>query len=186
MPTSFYCVESVYYSHGLILTPALPGTCNRIWHQLDQKYGANPDHMLPIDKPHDNEVFLSYEEKDMIDGLLNDAKIDNLRKRGFRIQGEIDFNENDELAEILAKVSPQKRPSKCRQTADRESELDLSALEDALVTELESDLAINGSDGGVDGLDFPGDLASDSKVQWLINMMKRKQKHLLKKTKEQG
>eukprot|EP00578_Thalassiosira_sp_NH16_P022498 CAMPEP_0181091988 /NCGR_PEP_ID=MMETSP1071-20121207/8687_1 /TAXON_ID=35127 /ORGANISM="Thalassiosira sp., Strain NH16" /LENGTH=1231 /DNA_ID=CAMNT_0023174155 /DNA_START=201 /DNA_END=3893 /DNA_ORIENTATION=- len=138
---------------------------DRIWHQLEQKYGANPDHMLPIDKPHDNEVFLSYEEKDMIDGLLNDAKIDNLRKRGFRIQGEIDFNENDELAKILAKVSPQKRPSKCRQTADRESELDLSALEDALVTELESDLAINGSDGGVDGLDFPGDLASDSKVQ---------------------
>ena len=74
----------------------------RIWQQLEQKYGANPDHMIPIGTAHDNEVaFLSYEEKEMIDGVLNDAKIVNLRKKGLGTKGGIDFNDNDDIAKLV-------------------------------------------------------------------------------------
>ncbi|KAL7541962.1 hypothetical protein ACHAXR_011403 [Thalassiosira sp. AJA248-18] len=110
--------------------------------QLENKYGANPDHILPLDAPHDNEVFLSYEEKEMIDGVLNHAKIDNLRKRGFGTGDGIDFNEGDEIGELLAKVTPKKRERKLSSETDHE----LSAMENELVSAMDNDLALNGSD----------------------------------------
>jgi hypothetical protein len=58
--------------------------------------------MIPIGTAHDNEVaFLSYEEKEMIDGVLNDAKIVNLRKKGLGTKGGIDFNDNDDIAKLV-------------------------------------------------------------------------------------
>jgi len=130
---------------------------DRIWYQLEQKYGANPDHMLPIwGAPHDTEVFLSYEEKEIIDGVLNDAKIVNLKKRGFATGVDIDFNENDEIAELLANVSPKKRPNKS--SANGETELDLEAMENEFVM---SDLAVEGSDDEVSGLNLSVKIPSD-------------------------
>ena len=98
--------------------------------------------MIPIDAPHDNEVFLSFEEKEMIDGVLNDAKMFNLRKRGY--EAGIDFNESDEITELLAKSSPGKRLKTA--TFGNDNELELDAMEKELVTAMESDLALNKSD----------------------------------------
>ena len=81
--------------------------------------------MIPIDAPHDNEVFLSFEEKEMIDGVLNDAKMFNLRKRGY--EAGIDFNESDEITELLAKSSPGKRLKTA--TFGNDNELELDAME---------------------------------------------------------
>jgi len=81
---------------------------HRIWQQLEQKYGANPDHLMPLDTPHENEVSLSYEEKEMIDGILNDAKIVNLRKRGYGVEEEIDFDEDNDISDLLHKMTPKK------------------------------------------------------------------------------
>ncbi len=76
---------------------------DRIWSQLEQKYGANPDHMIPFDTPRENEVFLSSDEKTMIDGVLNTAKVSSLAKRGGLVAGEsFEFNENDEIADLLS------------------------------------------------------------------------------------
>ena len=114
---------------------------DRIWDQLEQKYGANPDHMIPLDSPHENEVYLSYEEKEMIDGVLNDAKLFNLKKRGLGMRDEIDFDEDDEITELLAKMSPKKGHRKTY-TADSDTvlEVDLDAMENEL-----GDLALSGS-----------------------------------------
>lgn len=114
---------------------------DRIWDQLEQKYGANPDHMIPLDSPHENEVYLSYDEKEMIDGVLNDAKLFNLKKRGFGIRDEIDFDEDDEITELLAKMSPKKGHRKTY-TADSDTALDVDL--DAMENEL-GDLALSGS-----------------------------------------
>jgi len=115
---------------------------DRIWSSLEQKYGTNPDHMLPIDRPHENEVFLSYEEKAMVDGVLNDAKITNLRKR-FGPGDGIDFNLDDEISELLASVSPEKVPMK--NTVQSKAELDLDTMEHELIT-MQSDQSVGGSD----------------------------------------
>ena len=109
---------------------------DRIWDQLEQKYGANPDHMIPLDSAHENEVYLSYEEKEMIDGVLNDAKLFNLKKRGFGIRDEIDFDEDDEITELLAKMSPKKEPKK----GHRKTYTAVDAMENEL-----GDLALSGS-----------------------------------------
>ena len=83
---------------------------DRIWMQLEEKYGTNPDHMIPVDTPRHNEVFLSCNEKAMIDGVLNTAKMANLKKRGLGT-GE-DFNETDEIADLLAQATTANEPSK--------------------------------------------------------------------------
>ena len=67
--------------------------------------------MLPIDKPYNDEIFLSAEERELIDGVLNNAKVVVGKQRGF-LSVDIDFNENDEIREFLEKVSPTKENSK--------------------------------------------------------------------------
>lgn len=64
--------------------------------------------MLPIDKPYGDEIFLSVEEKELIDGVLNQAKVVVGKQRGF-LSPDIDFTENDEIMEFLDKVSPTKK-----------------------------------------------------------------------------
>lgn len=88
--------------------------------------------MLPIDSPHENEVRLSNEERYMIDGVLNDAKIINLRKR-FGHGNGIEFNGDDEISQLLSQVSPEKLQ---RKSMDSEAELDFDKVE----MELEHDL----------------------------------------------
>jgi len=83
----------------------------RIFNQLERKYGSTPDHMLPIDKAYDHELVLSHEEKEMIDGVLNQAKVVIAKQTEF-VNDEMDFNETDEIAELLSKVSPVKKPRK--------------------------------------------------------------------------
>lgn len=78
---------------------------DRIWTQLEQKYGANPDHMIPFDTPRENEVFLSSDEKAMIDGVLNTAKVSSLAKRGLVAGASFEFNENDEIADLLSQAT---------------------------------------------------------------------------------
>jgi len=116
---------------------------DRIWNSLEEKYGANPDHILPLDTPHENEVFLSYEEKEMIDGVLNNAKIVNLRKRFGPNGDEIDFiNGKDEISELLASVSSPEKKAPARKnnttemsetstttTTDHHHNLDLDTME---------------------------------------------------------
>mmetsp|Transcript_26915 Transcript_26915/g.56828 ORF Transcript_26915/g.56828 Transcript_26915/m.56828 type:complete len:1346 (-) Transcript_26915:42-4079(-) len=119
---------------------------DRIWSSLEHKYGVNPDHILPMDEPHENEVFLSYEEREMIDGVLNTAKVANLRKRGYGVGDGIDFDENCEISELLSKVSPKKTPRK--NTSGSEIEQELGSNEDELVTAMQNDLSLN--NGGED------------------------------------
>lgn len=64
--------------------------------------------MLPIDKPFNDEIFLSAEEKELIDGVLNKTKVVVGKQRGF-LSADIDFTENDEIMEFLDKVSPTKK-----------------------------------------------------------------------------
>jgi hypothetical protein len=78
---------------------------DKIWLQLEQKYGANPDHMIPLDTPRENEVFLSSDEKAIIDGVLNTAKLSSLSKRGLGAGGAFEFNENDEIADLLTRAT---------------------------------------------------------------------------------
>jgi hypothetical protein len=96
----------------------------RIWCQLETKYGANPDRMLPIDKPYEDEIFLSTEERDLIDGVLNKAKVVIGKQRDF-LGVDIDFSEGDEIKEFLEKVSPTKHQS----PADLGHELGTSLVE---------------------------------------------------------
>lgn len=107
----------------------------RIWAQLEAKYGSNPDHMIPIDSPQDNEVaFLSYEEKEMIDGVLNDAKLVNLRKRGLGTKGDIDFNENDDGIGKFVQVTKGHR----KMTSSKaEAEFDLDAIENEFTMDID-------------------------------------------------
>lgn len=82
---------------------------DRIWSQLEQKYGKSPDHMMPLDTPHDNEVLLSYEEKEMIENVLTNSKMANFSHRGHRVdEKSFDFHEHDEIADFLSKVTPKK------------------------------------------------------------------------------
>ncbi|KAL3775561.1 hypothetical protein ACHAW5_001580 [Stephanodiscus triporus] len=114
---------------------------NRIWQQLEQKYGANPDHMIPTDTPHENEVaFLSYNEKEMIDGVLYDAKVSNLRKRGLGTKG-IDFNENDDIAKLV-KVNKGHRKTIFGSKVD---ELDMDTIESEFSASMESGFGENES-----------------------------------------
>lgn len=105
--------------------------------------------MIPLDQSYENEIFLSYEEKEMIDGILNDAKLVNLRKRGFG-GSEIDFSESDDIGELLCKVSPRKRPRK--RTPDSGTDIEVEVSEEELVTAMANDLALSGS-GNVTLLD---------------------------------
>ena len=63
--------------------------------------------LLPVDKPQNDEIVLSLEEKEMIDGVLNKTKIVVGKQRGF-LSCNIDFNESDEIIDFLGKVSPTK------------------------------------------------------------------------------
>ncbi|KAL7550218.1 hypothetical protein ACHAWF_013448 [Thalassiosira exigua] len=108
---------------------------DRIWDQLERKYGVNPDHMIPLDRAHDNEIFLSYEEKEMIDGVLNIAKVHLL-------EGGIDLNESDEISDLLAKVSPQKRLRDSMVDGNNDRGLDKSDL-----LMMEKELVLDRGDG---------------------------------------
>ena len=92
--------------------------------------------MIPIDLPQDNEVaYLSYEEKEMIDGVLNDAKLVNLRKRGLGTKGDIDFNENDDGIGKCVQVTKGHR----KMTSSKaKAEFDLDAIENEFT--MDSDL----------------------------------------------
>jgi hypothetical protein len=108
----------------------------RIWQQLEQKYGANPDHMIPVDTPRDNEIaFLSYEEKEMIDGVLHEAKMVNLKKRGLGTKGDIDFNEDDGIAKLV-KV---KKGHRKTMFGSNTEELDFDVIEKEFSTSMDSD-----------------------------------------------
>jgi hypothetical protein len=97
--------------------------------------------MIPIDTPHDNEVaFLSYNEKEMIDGVLYEAKISNLRKRGLGTKG-IDFNENDDIAKLV-KVNKGHRKTIFGSKVD---ELDMDTIESEFSTSMESGFGENES-----------------------------------------
>ena len=91
---------------------------DRIWTQLEQKYGANPDHMIPFDTPRENEVFLSSDEKAMIDGVLNTAKVSSLAKRGLVAGASFEFNENDEIADLLSQATLNESWSKPNANSD--------------------------------------------------------------------
>ena len=112
--------------------------------------------MIPLDTPYDSEVFLTYEEKEMIDGVLSNAKAINFRRRG--VERVHDFDEEDEIAELVAKLSPKKGHRKAMSSASAISATELDFNEDELVTALESDLVLSGIDGdGVDEADAPSD-----------------------------
>ncbi|KAL9187804.1 hypothetical protein ACHAXT_006182 [Thalassiosira profunda] len=137
---------------------------DRIWSQLEQKYGANPDHMIPLDTPYDSEVFLTYEEKEMIDGVLSNAKAINFRRRG--VERVHDFDEEDEIAELVAKLSPKKGHRKNMSSASAtELATKLDFNEDELVTALESDLALTGIDSNGTTSDDEAGAASDAVVE---------------------
>ena len=125
----------------------------RIFNQLERKYGASPEFMIPIDKPFDNEISLSHEEKEMIDNVLNDAKVAVGKQRGFLAIDEMDFNKTDEIADFLSKVSPVKKPMNKVTDAESsanamENEMDMAdAMKNELDTRLsEGDLTTIGSD----------------------------------------
>jgi hypothetical protein len=108
----------------------------RIWQQLEQKYGANPDHMIPIDTPRDNEIaFLSYQEKEMIDGVLHEAKMVNLNKRGLGTKGDIDFNEDDDISKLV-KV---KKGHRKTMFGSNTEELDFDTIEKEFSTSMDSE-----------------------------------------------
>ena len=115
----------LWYSNSIVLC------INLVWTQLEQKYGASPDHMLPIDKPYDQEIFLSHEEREMIDGVLNEAKVVLGKRRG--ILGW-DFHESDEIAEFLGKVSPTKKPVGSESELDSDNVLTLKSMEEDMIT----------------------------------------------------
>ena len=63
--------------------------------------------MIPLDTPHDNEVVLSLEEKEMIENVLTNTKMANFSQRGHRAaEKSFDFQEHDEINEFLSKVAP--------------------------------------------------------------------------------
>ena len=68
--------------------------------------------------------------------MLDDAKIANLRKRGFGACGRIDF-QTDEITELLAKVSPTKALQK---NTGSESRIKSDTMEKELVAAMQSDL----------------------------------------------
>lgn len=162
----FYIHSSLSAIGTIFTSLMLQSNCrisNRIWQQLENKYGSNPDHILPIDAPHENEVYLSYEEKEMIDGILNDAKIVNMRKLGFESGEDIDFN-NDEIEELLASVTPKKKGRSA--TADSETELELD--ENELVKAMENDLALVGCDS---------EAQIDSEAEGVVEVHMQQQQH---------
>ena len=81
-------------------------------------------------------MLLSDDEKRIIDGVLDDAKMANLRKRGFGTCGQIDF-QTDEIRELLAKVSPTKALKK---VTDSESRVNSDTMENEFVAAMQSDL----------------------------------------------
>ena len=65
--------------------------------------------MMPLDTPHDNEVSLSLEEKEMIENVLTNSKMANFSQRGHRVdEKSFDFHEQDDIADFLSKVTPKK------------------------------------------------------------------------------
>jgi len=104
---------------------------DRIWRQLEQKYGANPDHMIPLDTPRENEVFLSSDEKAMIDGVLNTVKLSSLSERGLGAGGAFEFNENDEIADLLAQATTATE-AWSKTTADSEVDIESNTMENEL------------------------------------------------------
>jgi hypothetical protein len=101
-----------------------------VWAQLEQKYGANPDHMIPFDAPRENEVFLSIDEKAMIDGVLNTAKVSSLAKRGLVAGEAFEFNEDDEIADLLSQASPNK--TRRMRKANNEVDIEVNIIENEL------------------------------------------------------
>lgn len=100
--------------------------------QLERKYGANPDHMIPLDTPRENEVFLSSDEKAMIDGVLNTAKVSNLAKKGLGGACEaFVFNENDEIADLLTQATTVSETA-VKRTVSSEADIESSTMENEL------------------------------------------------------
>jgi len=74
--------------------------------------------MIPFDTPRENEVFLSSDEKAMIDGVLNTAKVSSLAKRGLVAGSSFEFNENDEIADLLSQATLNETWSKPKANSD--------------------------------------------------------------------
>jgi hypothetical protein len=76
--------------------------------------------MIPLSS---SSVYLSRGEKELIDGVLHDAKITNLKKRGLL---GIGCNDKDEIDELLAK-SPTKRTNSVFSSGPMENEFDMKS-----------------------------------------------------------
>mmetsp|Transcript_33092 Transcript_33092/g.67585 ORF Transcript_33092/g.67585 Transcript_33092/m.67585 type:complete len:1195 (-) Transcript_33092:142-3726(-) len=141
----------------------------RIWMQLEQKYGANPDHMIPLDTPRENEVFLSSDEKAMIDGVLNTAKVSNLAKKGLGGACEaFEFNENDEIADLLTQATTVSETT-VKRTVSSEPDIESSTMENELdgsitcIDEYQPDQQMDSSEWSTD--------SSEGRVQSLQERM---------------
>lgn len=106
---------------------------------MENKYGANPDHMIPLPS---SISYLSHGEKELIDGVLNAAKIANLNKRG--LVG-IGCNDKDEIDDLLARTSPTKRTR---------NKLDFASIENEF--DMKSDLGLSESDDRVAATTYTG------------------------------
>ncbi len=93
---------------------------------MEKKYGANPDHMIPLSSC---PAYLSHGEKALIDCVLNDVKVANLKKRGLL---GIGCNDKDEIDNLLAKTSP---------TKTTRNKLDLSPIKNEVDVKRDLDLS---------------------------------------------
>ncbi len=156
---------------------------DRIWIQLEQKYGANPDHMIPFDTPRENEVFLSSDEKAMIDGVLNTARVSNLVKKGLGTGEAFEFNENDEIADLLTQATTVSEAA-VKTSVSSEADIELSTMENELddsitcIDEYQQNQQTSGSEISAD--------ASEDRVQSLQERMSKQRDNQVLFLKEKG
>lgn len=104
---------------------------------MENKYGANPDHMIPLSS---STVYLSPGEKAVIAGVLNDVKVANLKKRGLLGVG---CNDNDEIDNLLAEISPTKKTRKNLDLGPIETEFDVKSGLDINESDDQTDMKID-------------------------------------------
>ncbi|KAL7497102.1 hypothetical protein ACHAWT_007462 [Skeletonema menzelii] len=147
---------------------------DRIWLQLENKYGANPDHMIPLDTPRENEVFLSSDEMAIIDGVLNNAKVSNLAKKGLGAGEAFEFNENDEIADLLTQTATGSETS-VKKVVNGEVDIESNTMENEL------DVSVT----CIDRSELSTD-ASESRIQSLKERMSSQRDQQISFLKEKG
>ncbi len=156
---------------------------DRIWIQLEHKYGANPDHMIPLDTPRENEVFLSSDEKAMIDGVLSTARVSNLAKKGLGTGEAFEFNENDEIADLLTQATTVNEAA-VKKSVISEVDIESSTMENELddsitcMYEYQQNQQVGGSEISTD--------ASEGREQSLQERMSRQRDNQVLFLKEKG